>query len=734
MSLVAELRRRNVFRVAAAYLVVGWLLTEVLTTILPTLGAPEWTARAVILIFAFGFIPAVVFSWFYELTPEGIKHEEDVVRDDTVVRGAVRKLDYVTVAGVIILIVFVGLFSAQQTGDDSAPTDVDVSDASVAVLPFENMSNDKDNEYFSDGLTETLLHMLAQVPELKVAARTSSFAFKGQNLNIREIASALGVAHVLEGSVQRQGDRVRITAQLIRASDGFHVWSESYDRTLDDIFGIQDEIATRVGNSLSESLLDSSERQLAGVNTADPDAYDLYLQARKASATFSFAGLQAAEDLLKGALLIDPDFLDAKTELATTYIRQFETGLLDPQTAFTEILAITGQVLEQRPDDQIALATRIYANALMAGLAGDLSGLANIVPQLEEIVAAMPDELQPLILLTRTYQGLQQRDKVVAVLEDALQRDPYNAQILYELGTAYIHADRSDDARTALLKSVEFEPDQPNAYSYLGAISLQQGDGVAYARYQLKAIELDPKDHEMHGVLAAFLYQLGLVEQGDDLRAGVLSLAPTSGIAYRIELLRAIAMDDTEASLASARRAVTDNVEERRFAWGGAVRYLLRHAVESGTVSDEMAWLDTQEPGIFELEADSVSLKHRMAQGMAIDAWYATLPRNEALQRLDTLLEIVTAQGFDPMQEPATQISVLAMRGEIEEAVDIALERIFTQSVAVNLGWRDNFSQPHFAEFVADPRIQAAMQRWEKEEEQLRSEVQAYLADLQSSS
>ena len=735
MPLVAELKRRNVVRVAAAYLVVGWLLTEVLTTILPTLGAPEWAARAVILIFAFGFIPAVVFSWFYELTPEGVKREEDVVRDDTTASGAVRKLDYITVTAVIILIVFVGLFSAQQTGEDSLPTEVEVSDASVAVLPFENMSNDKDNEYFSDGLTETLLHMLTQVPELKVAARTSSFAFKGQNLNIRDIATALGVAHVLEGSVQRQGDRVRITAQLIRASDGFHVWSESYDRTLDDIFGIQDEIATRVGAALSASLLGADgERQLAGVNTADPDAYDLYLQARKASATFSFAGLQAAEDLLKGALLIDPDFLDAKTELANTYVRQFETGLMDPQTAFTEILAITGQVLEQRPDDQIALATQIYANALMAGMAGDLSSLANIVPQLEEIVAAMPDELQPLILLARTYKGLQQHDKVVAVLEDALERDPYNAQILYELGTAYIHADRSDDARTALLKSVEFEPDQPNAYSYLGAIGLQQGDGVAFAKFQLKAIELDPKDHEMHGVLAAFLYQLGLVEQGDDLRAGVLSLAPTSGIAYRIELLRAIAMDDTEAGLASARRAVTDNIEERRFSWGGAVQYLLRHAVESGTVSEEMAWLDAQEPGIFELEADSVPMKHRMAQAMATNTWYATLPRNEALERLDTLLEIGTAQGLDPMQDPNTYASILAMRGEIEQAVDIALQRIFTQSVATNLGWRSNFSQSHFAEVVTDPRIQAAMQRWEKEEEQLRGDVQAYLADLQNSS
>ena len=366
MSLVAELKRRNVFRVAAAYLVVGWLLTEVLTTILPTLGAPAWAARAVILIFAFGFIPAVIFSWFYELTPDGIKRDDEVDHDEAQTGAAGKRLNYLTVAGVIALIVFVGLFSARQTGDDTAPIQVAANDASVAVLPFVNMSNDKDNEYFSDGLTETLLHMLAQIPDLKVAARTSSFAFKNQSKSIQEIAAALDVAHVLEGSVQRAGDRVRITAQLIRASDGFHVWSSNFDRTLDDIFGIQDEIAEKVGYALSESLLGAAGGgQLAGVTTTDPDAYDLYLQARKERATNSFGGLRAAEDLLKGALLIDPDFLDAKTELATSYIHQLETGLMDASDAYPQVIAITDQVLEVRPDDAVARAAQIFSKTAM---------------------------------------------------------------------------------------------------------------------------------------------------------------------------------------------------------------------------------------------------------------------------------------------------------------------------------------------------------------------------------
>ena len=287
MSLFTELQRRNVLRVAAAYLVVGWLLTEVLTTILPTLGAPGWVAKAVILSFAFGFIPAVVLSWVYELTPEGIRKEADINRDGPG-RVAVGKLDYITIVGVVLAVVFIAFFSASQSPEDSDTAAMTISNESVAVLPFVNMSNDKDNEYFSDGLTETLLHMLAQIPGLKVAARTSSFAFKGRNMDIREIADALQVAHILEGSVQQSGNRVRITAQLIRASDGYHVWSESFDRNSDDIFGIQDEIASKVGSALSASLLGTGEETaVAGIGTENPDAYDLYLQALKQRETFS---------------------------------------------------------------------------------------------------------------------------------------------------------------------------------------------------------------------------------------------------------------------------------------------------------------------------------------------------------------------------------------------------------------------------------------------------------------
>lgn len=737
MSLVAELRRRGVFRVAAAYLVVGWLLTEVLTTILPELGAPDWASRAVILIFAFGFIPAVVFSWIYQVTPEGIRRDTGAHSDDDQSASIRRRMDHIAIGIAVALIVVVGLFSARQTDDDamtaqsalSSAPEVSVSEASVAVLPFVNLSNDKDNEYFSDGLTETLLHMLAQIPNLKVAARTSSFAFKGRQLSIQEIATALGVAHVLEGSVQRVGDRVRITAQLIRAADGYHVWSDNYDRELDDIFGIQDEIAEKVGYALSQSLLGANGRP-GRLQTTDPDAYDLYLRARKERATYSYGGLKAAEDLLKGALLIDPNFTEAKVLLCTSYFNQLETGLMTQEEAFSEIIAITEQVLADDPDNAVAQAASAFAHAGLRIADGEVDAAGDLLIRLEAIVDKAPRELQAIILLVRAYQLQQQDKKSVALLERALRRDPFNPAIHYELGTAHIRLQQWEEARAALEKSLEIEPAQPNAHTYLAVIDLQSGDGVGYVSRFLKSIRVDPRDHELPGVLAAFLYRLGLIEIADDFRARVLALSPTSEIAYQLELLRAIAANDEVASISSARRAIEDDIEERRFSYAGAVQYLLRKAVSDGNVEEVSNWIEQQDPGIFDIDGDLVEQKHRMAQIVAFDAWYAALPRDEVLRRLEAILNYAAAAGVDPTQDPGTHFGILAIRGETDNAIALALDRVFSQSVAMNLGWRETLALPQYREIVADERVQEAMRRWEEEEQVLRDQVQAFFADL----
>jgi TolB-like protein/lipopolysaccharide biosynthesis regulator YciM len=734
MSLYAELRRRNVFRVAAAYLVVGWLLTEVLTTILPTLGAPEWVAEVVILVFAFGFIPAVVLSWFFELTPEGIKREHEVDRDDSITPRTAKKLDYVTVGAVVIGIFFIAFFSAQTSDQDTSPPTVSISDASVAVLPFVNMSGNQENEYFSDGLTETLLHMLAQIPELKVAARTSSFAFKNQSRTIVEIAQLLGVAHVLEGSVQRSGDRVRITAQLIRADDGFHVWSETYDLTFDDIFAIQDEIAKKVGGALSASLLGSPDDELvAGVATDSSDAYDLYLMALNERATFSYGGLRAAEDLLKGALTIDPDFLDAKTELAVVYQHQFETGLLESENAYTQIMATTEQVLETRPEDADARAIRLFTEQNVLEEQPSPEDVTGLIEQLEEIVAENPATNQPRVLLSRMLRISQQAEQAVEVLQAALERDPFNPRLLYEIGATYAGMQEWELAEEFLEKSLEIQPTQPNAHVTLAFSGFQTGDGIDIMRRLLKAIEIDPKDHELPGMVANFLYNLRLIEEGDDFRDRVMAIAPTSAVAYQVELSRAISTGDVEAGLDAARGAVENDVENRQNSYISAVQYLLRDAVRRGTVAEESAYLEQHAPGILDIEATAVPRKYRGAQFSAFDAWYTTLPSDELNSRLDYFAGIAAAYGFDPEQNPRIMVGINALRGNSEAAIELALENFLDDSVLQFPGWRQTVALAQYEDMVADPRIQAMLRAWEEEEAAIRESVRAYLADLQAS-
>ena len=249
MSLFSDLRRRNVIRVAAAYAVVAWLLVQVADVVFPIFGAPDWVLRTFIIMLLLGLPVALLVAWVFELTPEGVKREKDIDRSASVTRSTGRRLDRVII---VALVIALGYFvwerqarvelpepAAQPVAEtDTAAIPDTPGKRSIAVLPFVNMSADPENEYFADGLSEELLNQLAQVPDLQVAGRTSSFSFKGKNEDLRLIGDTLDVANVLEGSVRRQNNKVRVTAQLIRVDDGFHLWSNAYDRTMDDVFVI----------------------------------------------------------------------------------------------------------------------------------------------------------------------------------------------------------------------------------------------------------------------------------------------------------------------------------------------------------------------------------------------------------------------------------------------------------------------------------------------------------------
>ena len=401
--------------------------------------------------------------------------------------------------------------------------------------------------------------------------------------------------------------------------------------------------------------------------------------------------------------------------------------------AIAEIVAISDQALEERPDDPVASATSIYTKAIALATQGDENALTDLVNQLETIVARSPTAHEARLLLVRAYKHVERLEDVLPVLEGALSLDPFNPALQYELGTAYLELDRLEEARAALESSLDLEPEQPNAYIYLGIVSLMEGDGVGYVGHFLKAVDVDPKDHEIPGMLALFLYRLGVVEVADEFRERVLTLSPTSTIAYELDIARARATGDQAASIAAARRAVTDDIEDRHLAFGGAVQYLIRTAVGEGRIDEELAGIESQPPGIFDVDAAQVTAKFRNAQGTAFVGWVAALPREEVIRRLDVMLAYAESIGVDPIDDPNAHIAVLVLRGQVDEAIEVALNEVFTRPVAMNLNWRDTLLQPQYTELVADARVQEAMQRWEDEEQALRGSVAAYFAVMHAS-
>ncbi len=341
MSFFNELKRRNVIRVGVAYLVASWLLLQIVDVLVPILDLPDWVGKLVFLMIAVGIVPVLIFSWAYEMTPEGLKPEAEVDHDQSITLHTAKKLDRITiilvlvVAGVVVIDRLIpetgeqtGSMPVEQSSEiqvattQEGPTDTKVTDnrQSVAVIPFINMSDDESNEYFSDGISEELLNVLVKIQSLRVPSRTSSFTFKGSDKNLVEIGRELGVEHILEGSVRKAGNRIRVTAQLIEVKTDTHLWSETYTRELDDIFAVQDEIAQAIVEALQLTLTVADNKNLNEHSTTNVDAYNKYLLGRHLWNQRTPESLLAAAKSLGEAVEIDPGYDQAWAALADTYV------------------------------------------------------------------------------------------------------------------------------------------------------------------------------------------------------------------------------------------------------------------------------------------------------------------------------------------------------------------------------------------------------------------------------
>jgi TolB-like protein len=341
LSFIDELKRRNVFRVGIAYAVAAWLLIQVSDIVFPRIGLPDSAVTLVIALIGIGFIPAIIIAWAFEMTPEGLKREKDVDRTESITPNTGKKLDKIIIAGLILIILGMGVERFWFAGkNESATADKGNKEQSVvldqaktiAVLPFADMSQDQDQEWFSDGLAEEILNALARAPDL-LSSRTSSFAYKGTNTPISQIATDLGVAHVLEGSVRRAGDRIRVTAQLIRTADDFHLWSENYDRDANDIIAIQEELAISIAKALKTTMDPRALEQMLTAGTRSVDAFEHYLNGLSLYAKSwnepGFDSYTAAYEQFELARSIDPGFSSAHGEAAAYWVSQIAIARRD---------------------------------------------------------------------------------------------------------------------------------------------------------------------------------------------------------------------------------------------------------------------------------------------------------------------------------------------------------------------------------------------------------------------
>ncbi len=518
MSLFNELKRRNVLRVAAAYAVASWLVIQVVETVFPAFGFGDAAVRIVTIVVAIGLIPALIFSWAFEITPEGLKKEKDVDRSQSISPQTGKKLDRMIM---VVLVLALGYFAydkfvldpardadlveaTTQAVTEQATAEPDVameSDKSIAVLPFVNMSDDASNEYFSDGISEELLNLLSKIPELRVISRTSAFSFKGKEIDIPTIAQQLNVAHILEGSVRKAGNQIRITSQLIDARSDTHLWSETYDRTLGDIFAIQDEIAGAVVDALKLTLLGDTPQ----VEQINPEAYTLYLQASYVGAQGTAEAREQSNVMLKQVLVIAPDYAKAWRKLAVSYSNLVGFGRLPrdegealAREALKQALAIDPYLAEAH--SMLGLFALFYDRDLAAAA--------------RHIEYALSLEPTNFIVLSHSRDFLSilgRLEEAIAISEYDVAHDPLNPQRHQRIAGEYWRAGRPDKSIASIRTALMLAPGMQGAQALWGMALLLKGENEA----ALKAMQQEPDEaHRLEGLVMAY-YALGQAAESD---------------------------------------------------------------------------------------------------------------------------------------------------------------------------------------------------------------------------
>ena len=489
----SELKRRNVIRAAGLYLVGAWLLTQVSSTVLPMFGAPDWVPRSIVILLAIGFVPMLIFSWVFELTPQGLKRDEDVKPEESIAPQTGRRMNRMIIAVLVIALAYfvVDKFVLSPHREKSAakPLSLESNAApnhkSVAVLAFANLSDDKGSEYFSDGISEELLTVLQKIPGLHVAARTSAFSFKGKNATAQEIGQKLGVAYLVEGSVRKAGDVVRIAARLTQANTGEEQWSENFTRNLKDVFAVQTELAQTIveqlrgqltggaANPTTKAQIQDEVRAAVKGGTKNVEAHEFYLQGRFFFNRHSEKGADQARTAYERAAQLDPQFALAWAGLAQTHIWYCNYATEGGQQGFNAHLAIAREAVEKALAIEPDLPEALFARAMTeTNFDYNWKGAAET---LRIALALAPQDPALLMEAGNLAQARGEITQALDLLRRAVALDPVNAQARAFLAGTLSVLGKQEEARSEYARVIELIPSAPNSQAGIGLTYLMEG-------------------------------------------------------------------------------------------------------------------------------------------------------------------------------------------------------------------------------------------------------------------
>ena len=688
MTLYEELKQRNVVRVGIAYVVIGWFLAQIAEFAFENFGAPDWVLKSVVVVLMLGLPLALFFAWVYEITPEGVKKESEIDRSTSVAGEKGQMLNVVIAISLVLAVALLltdrftgGPDEVQLAAADTAVSTQDVTN-SIAVLPFVNMSSDEEQEFFSDGITEEILNSLASIKELKVAGRTSSFAFKGQNDDLRRIGDALGVNHILEGSVRKSGDQVRITAQLVQVDNGFHVWSETYDRKLVDIFAIQDEIANEILRQLKTRLVGDAAKP-AEARRTDPVVYALYLKAKQRIYTRIGSEIETAVEELDQAIQLDTQYAPAFAQrgIATLLLSEEQYGDIPNLEANRRGKRFIDNALKLDPNHADAWA------ALGLYYGKDAATLEDSIDALAKALELNPNSIDASNWLQISLSDIGDLTGALEILEEMTNRDPLYRPAFSNAMQMFNSAGQPEKAEALLERMTAIDPDSPDIILARATHYLFSGR----AGESLSLMEKRRDMGEMSGIANVYL-SVGLTRTGQFERA-----TEEGSLFLKVLPLYNVGRKDEAYELAY------------RFAGEGSTGDLFTLFIREGRDRDLTDFLEERWPSVAAFAEENRGSEFGYDTLSQVAFAYMRQGNDErfedAMMRIDQHFENMQSQGVDNFAFSSSMALHNAMRGDIDSAFD-------NLSSAIDRGWttagEPTVVEPRLTLMADDPRFELA--------------------------